>query len=201
MKPASAFCAIILFAGLVTPASAHSPFPGAGDFYNGMLHPLLVPAYLLAIISLGLLFGQHAPVSSQYAMPAFALTLVTALCIPPATSEPIPQSIMLGFVFVAGFVVAASLNVGVYLSAIFGTAIGGLIGMNSKLDALAEGLSWLSLAGSALGAVLAVVALGGTIATLRRRWQRIGVRVLGSWTAASAFLVIALTIASPNAGG
>ena len=201
MKSASSIFAVLLFAGMVSPASAHGAIPGAGDFYNGMLHPLLDPTYLLAFISLGLLIGQHAPISGQFALPTFALALIAALAAPPIMPAPFPQPVVLGLVLVAGLLVAISLDIGAYVPSLFGAVFGGLIGINSKLDAILEGLSWQFLAGSALGACIAVVLLGGLIAALDQPWQRIGVRVLGSWTAASAFLVIALAVASPKVGG
>jgi hypothetical protein len=51
------------------------------------------------------------------------------------------------------------------------------------------------LIGTGIGAclVLAVVVVGTT--RLTRAWQRIGVRILGSWMAASAMLVLALRFA------
>src|SRR5262249_51635723 len=42
-------------------ASAHAPFEGGGGFYGGVLHPLFVPAHLLAILGTGLLVGQQVP--------------------------------------------------------------------------------------------------------------------------------------------
>ena len=45
-------------------------------------------------------------------------------------------------------------------------------------------------------AAMAIVALVMAIAMLARRpWQRIGVRIAGSWIAASAILVLALRLA------
>jgi len=57
------------------------------------------------------------------------------------------------------------------------------------------------LAGTATGAILAVVLLGGLAARIGCLWQGIPVRVLGSWTAARAFLVIALSIAATGGQG
>jgi hydrogenase/urease accessory protein HupE len=37
----------------VDPATARAPFEGAGGFYSGLLHPLFVPAHLLAVTGIG----------------------------------------------------------------------------------------------------------------------------------------------------
>ena len=49
------------------------------------------------------------------------------------------------------------------------------------------------LAGTALGACLAVAVVGAMTSYLTTTWQQIAVRVLGSWIAASAILVFAMS--------
>jgi len=49
--------------------------------------------------------------------------------------------------------------------------------------------------GTALGAVVALAYATFLANYARKPWQRIGVRVVGSWIAASAILVLALTVA------
>lgn len=193
--------ACILMAATVRPADAHSPFPGIGEFYNGMLHPLVVPAYALAIVGLGLLFGQKAPRSSRLGLPAFALGLVVALAIPASLVAPLPMSILLGIVFAAGLVVALSLGLGAVGPGLFGVAGGVLIGLDAGRNAVTDSQTWIALAGLAVSATIAVALVAGFAMWLAGRWQGIGVRVLGSWTAASAFLVIALSLASTPGNG
>ena len=60
-------------------AHAHSPIEGIGDFYNGMLHPLLVPSHVLLLLALGLLRGQQGLRSMRYGLPLFVLTLCVGL--------------------------------------------------------------------------------------------------------------------------
>ena len=49
------------------------------------------------------------------------------------------------------------------------------------------------LVGTALGACLAVAVVGAMTSYLTTAWQQIAVRVLGSWIAASAILVFAMS--------
>ena len=53
----------------------------------------------------------------------------------------------------------------------------------------------------AIGAVLLLSFIGGGAAPLVRPWQRIGIRALGSWTVASAAMVLVLPFAGPRAAG
>jgi urease accessory protein len=58
-------------------ALAHSPIPGIASFYSGVLHPFVVPAQLMALLALGLLFGQRGLARLGPAVPA----LIAALAI------------------------------------------------------------------------------------------------------------------------
>ena len=51
--------ALVLLA-MAEPALAHPPPLGIGGVFGGLLHPLFVPAHVLAILGLGLLVGQQA---------------------------------------------------------------------------------------------------------------------------------------------
>ena len=52
---------------------------GIGEFYGGILHPIVVPAHVLALVMLGLLAGQRgmAAVRRTY-LGAFACLLLVA---------------------------------------------------------------------------------------------------------------------------
>jgi hypothetical protein len=52
----------------------------------------------------------------------------------------------------------------------------------------------LMLIGTALGGIVLMVVIVEIATRLTHPWQRIAARVLGSWIAASAILVLALTL-------
>lgn len=62
---------------------AHSPIRGVGTFYAGFLHPLLIPAHLLALVALGLWLAQQQPGGRRVAIAGFALALLPALALAP----------------------------------------------------------------------------------------------------------------------
>lgn len=186
---------------LSAPALAHAPIKGIGVFYNGMLHPLFVPAHLLLLFGLGLLLGQHAPGMSRFGWIAFVLALWTGLFVSQVFGGGISATFLLIAALIAGLLVA----LGRPIPGMAAAALTGLAGIGIGVDSMPEPLTrketWLALAGTGLGAVLILSYVGGVAAWLRQPWQRIGIRVAGSWTAASALLVLALALAGPKAPG
>ena len=59
-------------------AWAHGEIKGVGAFYSGVLHPFLSPAHLIALVALGLLFGQRGVLASGQAMAALVAATVLA---------------------------------------------------------------------------------------------------------------------------
>ena len=60
-------------------ARAHGSLEGVGDFYAGLLHPVVAPAELVAIIAVGLLLGFCGPEHSRPGVAAFACGLLLGM--------------------------------------------------------------------------------------------------------------------------
>ncbi len=189
---------LILAVGLIGPAAAHSPIKGIGVFYNGLLHPILMPAHLLALIAVGLLIGQHAPSASRLALPAFAAAVASALLFTSVLPQIPPQWPILATALVAGLAVALARTGGWALPTLLAVAIGASVALDSAPDGIPEQQVWLALLGTGLGALLVVTYLGGLAAWFDRPWQKIAVRALGSWVAASAILALTLDFLPAN---
>ena len=94
----------------------------------------------------------------------------------------------------AGLVVLAW-DVSDSLIGLMAFAAGSALPLNAPPHEITIASATASQAGLAVAA-MAIVALVMAIAILARRpWQRIGVRIAGSWIAASAILVLALRLA------
>lgn len=193
------FVALALSLLALTPSAlAHSPIKGIGTFYNGVLHPVLVPAHLLLIVGLGLLLGQHAPRLSRYGWFAFVAAFWIGLALGQASSG-MPETALLILALIAGVLVVLEWSFGVVGVVALAIAAGLCIGLDSLSDAVQTGERWLAMAGMAVGGLLVVSYVGGVAAAMVQPWQRIGIRVAGSWTVASAALVLALAVAAPTA--
>jgi urease accessory protein len=181
---------------------AHTPIDGIGSFYGGMLHPLVVPAHVLLLVGLGLLLGQNGMRHAEAALPAFGLGLLLGLSSAALRfAEPLPAPILLAGAAAGGLLLAASLPLPRALTAVAAVAVGFLLGMDSAPDAQAPGERAMALAGVGLTAILLVIYLVGIAEYCRRPWQRIGIRILGSWIAAIAILSLALAAAGDDARG
>lgn len=177
----------------VASALAHAPIQGIGTFYNGLLHPVLVPEHLLLIVGVGLLLGQHDRQSSPYGWFVFVVTFCVALAAGHVFGAAIPQPLLLILALVAGGCVALERSLGVWLLVMIMAAAGLAIGLDSRPDGIPPREIWLAQTGTAIGGVLLLSYVGGTAISLTRPWQRIAIRAAGSWAAASAVIVLSLT--------
>ncbi len=128
-------------------------------------------------------------------MPAFIVTLVAALAVP---TPPVSEIALLYLALACGLVAVLAFDTGATGPAAFAVAIAAIIGNTVNADISPEQSPWLIRAGSALGATLVIIFFGGFTALLKNRWNGIVVRVLGSWVAAVALMIIALSL-SPGA--
>jgi urease accessory protein len=159
----------------------------------GMLQPLLVPAHVLVLLAIGLLVGQQG--SSALPLAVFALGVAVGLAaIAFAARQTFALNLLLAAAGSAGVLVAVAQPVPA-TSTLLAGASGLALGLDSPPQAISLAVAVQTLIGTGLGAWLAFVAVVAGTRGLKRLWQGIGVRVLGSWVAASAILVLALRFA------
>jgi urease accessory protein len=177
------------------PASANT-IEGLGGLAGGLLHPVLTPTHALALLGLALLIGQQP--RGQRALPQllFALALAAGLlALALAVGETPAGTVLLGGAAISGVLVATALRLSLLLLGPLAAAIGASIGLDSPPEVMSLQEAVLMLIGTGLGATIALALLVAGAARMARDWQQIGVRVLGSWTAASALLAIAVRFA------
>lgn len=183
----------IAFVLLAGPAYAHAPPIGIGGFWGGLLHPYFVSAHGAAIVALGLLVGQQGwgrvtPIVFIAALVA-GLGLIWLAVVPRYVNEA-----LLVLAVVCGLLVALARPLPELIGIVFGVLIGVAVGLDSPPEVLSVREANLMLIGTGLGASLfLVLAIEGAL-QLVKPWQRIGVRVAGSWIAAAAILVLALNV-------
>jgi len=163
---------------------------------GGLLHPLTTPAHALALLALGLLVGQQRGAARRVSTTAFAAGLIAGLAaIASALGPTAADVVVLVVAALAGLLVALArplpLVAGVPLMALSGAALG----LDSPPQATSVTVAIAMLIGTGLGACLAFAVVATCAGRLAAAWQRIGMRILGSWIAASALLVLALRFA------
>jgi hypothetical protein len=164
--------------------------------FIGGLAQFFIPSHLLAVAAIGLLAGQHAPRFPLRVLATFAIGLIAGSLMVASAIRQNPASLGLLTLAVAGAgLVVLAWAVSDWLIGLMAFATGSALALNAPPHEITIANAVAAQAGLAVAA-MAIVALVMTIAMLARRpWQRIAVRVLGSWIAASAILVLALRLA------
>lgn len=166
-------------------------------FAGGLLQPLALPAHALALLGLGLLIGQQRRGQRLPLLAAFVVGLAAGLtAIAFAVGETPAADILLAVTGLSGLLVAIGRPLPVAAVALLAAVAGAVLGLDSPPEAISIAVAMSMLIGTGLGAglVLALVVAGTSLLAgpPERFVPRIGVRILGSWIAASALLVLAL---------
>lgn len=177
--------------------SAHPVFGGAGGFYGGLLHPVLVPAHVMAIVASASLIAQQDPRwtwPTHWLSPAgFATGLVVGMiAIADAYVPAFSYEAVLALALASGALLAVAIQLPSILAGALALAIGFAIALDSPPDAMTLREAIVVQLGTFCGATILFAAAIEIAARLRRNWQQIGLRIIGSWIAASAVLVLAL---------
>jgi urease accessory protein len=177
------------------PAFAHPPPLGIPGFFGGVLHPAFVPAHFMAMLGIGILAGQQAPQWGRATPATFILALIAGLAVLTVGVAPRwAGEAVLTLALASGALVALARPLPAALGCALAAAAGVAIGLDSPPDVLSLREANLMLIGTALGGTLLFVVILEIATRLTQPWQRIGARILGSWIAASAILVLALRL-------
>jgi urease accessory protein len=161
-------------------------------FVDGLLNPLTTPAHALTLLALALLMArqpQRFVVLVIFALGVAAgfLAIVLAVETTPARTVLLAVAAMLGAMVAAAW--APTLLVWL-LAAIGGAALA----LDSPPQAVRIAEAYATLAGTAIGACVMLVVVAVIAGHSNADWQRLGVRIVGSWIAASAILVLAVQL-------
>jgi len=190
----AAICAALLLLPPVS-ASAHVVIPDIGGFPGGALHPILVLSHALALIALGLLAGMQRLPIRLLLIGYFVAGMIAAFALVSlAFASDRAEFAVLMLAVVTGLVLAAMPRVPTAIAGMI-SATGGAILIDSVPPVPSVTETVLALSGTALAATALVALVAFASAALPAFWQRYGVRVAGSWIAASAILVLALRLA------
>lgn len=195
-RHAAAFAALLAAAG---DAAAHGSAQGLGTFFGGTIHPLIEPAHLIALVTLGLVIGQRGPDANRGSLFAFAAALAAGLAAAGLGWPFATDVLVLSVAALAGLVVAASLALPRAVVATVGGALGIGVGLGSAPESASGGALVATLLGTEVGAIVWLLNVVALVSSLKQPWLLILVRVVGSWATASSVLVLALWLSGKGA--
>ena len=188
-RVAAAAAALLLWNA--QPAQAHLVTTGLGPVYDGAAHLARSPGDVALVVALTLLAAMRGARFGRALLallPAVWLAGGTAGLLFPAAAT-LEWAVALCFLL-AGLLVAAdrdlSLPSVVTLCAMMGALQGYLTGSAFATSAAGG----LELTGSVAVVLVVVTLLAGFVVSLKAFWARVGVRVLGSWIAATGLLML-----------
>ena len=175
-------------------AEAHVSSGGIVDSYGGLLHPFTEPLHILTLLGLGFLLTQQG----SKAPPLGWLTCISAALIGLAAGSFIialssGTGLMALCILLGGLVAWRPVISLAGALAISGMA-GFLLGMDSVAVTPGLGSTLIWMLSVATGVAVALLIVMGWGDYFRKEWQQIGIRVIGSWIAASALLVLTLNL-------
>lgn len=178
-------------------AGAHSPIEGLGTFYSHFLHPATVLPHALLLVAVSLMLGQQGRSIAQVALGALGAAFATGLATATAGGLDIVSEHVLVFSsLVIGGLVCLDLRMPIAIPVLVATGTGLAIGLDSAISINGLRDTVLAVAGLAVGVFyLAIVIVGLTVAA-EKHWQRLAIRIGGSWIFAISVMVIALSMAS-----
>jgi len=191
MRAAVRLLPLALLAGVPGSAQAHLVNSGLGPFYNGMLHLLLSPGDLLAVLAVGLLAGQSGKASARWVTIALPLAwggvALAGLALGTAAG---PGSVQVALLILLGVLVAAGVQLSPSVMASLGALTGLVHGLENAGAFVASDSGLVAVAGAAAAVLVLTLLIAALAVSLRAAWTRIALRVGGSWIAAIGMLML-----------
>lgn len=167
-------------------------------FWQGCLHPFLVPAHLMVLLALGLLLGQQVRLSLRLGLGLFVLSVLLALVLTRLLPRiQYGELILLFLALVLGLLVILKrqLPLGLVLSLSFSAAM--LLGLDSRvpfLPGLEASKIYLHLLGTGISLSFILILLASLSFYLNKLMAGIAVRIIGAWITAGSLMVLALLV-------
>lgn len=172
---------------------------GAGDFYAGLLHPLLVPGEALVLVAAGLLLGTSGRTACRLGLPALAAGLVLGLVVGRVISPSLATPLLLAVALSVAAVVVTGLRLPAIPASMFATLAGAAVGIDAQPEAAVLSSRLVAGAATLLGGTALALVVVGLVLDRVHPWQRIAGRVVASWVVACAILYFAwLLVPTPG---
>jgi urease accessory protein len=161
----------------------------------GGIAQIAAPTNLLALFALGLLCGQNAARMPVVAPAAFAIGLFGgSVLVALAVRDPPVVLGLLALAAIAGLTVAIAWPLPAIVNHALALATGAALALNSPPQAISIPAAVAAQLATGVAALAGLTLVAFIAMKAQRDWQRIGIRIVGSWIAASAILVLVLRL-------
>jgi hypothetical protein len=192
---------LVFFLLSIEPALAHAPLLGIGGVAGGVLHAVLIPEHGMSLVALGLVMGRQDRSARRSGEFIFLAALFLGLiAVTLKVEQTLATDVLIAAIGILGLLIAAAWTppfLGWLLACIAGAALA----LDSVPEVASRSEEIRMLIGSGIGAALALAVVAEGSVRLDGNVPRIAMRVLGSWMAAIAMLVVALRIVTRIAIG
>lgn len=176
-------------------ASAHAPTEGLSTFYAYFLHPVSVPAHALLIIATALLLGRSGGSAVQWGLAGMSLGLCAGVgLVAGGAAVATDQRLLLALALATGAAVAVDFTLAMVGALVLAAIVGAVVLLDSEVASPTTRQGFLAGAGIVCGVLYTTIVVAGLTVGLTQRWQRIGMRIVGSWIAAIALLVLSVAV-------
>ena len=174
-------------------AQAHLVTSGAGPFFDGVAHFFVSLDDLLVVVALSLFAGLLGKASARWVLLSLPLAWLIGMLLGvyfamPWDSDAWATGVTL---LVAGLFLAINPTLPVWGVAVMVAALGFCHGSWNGVAMRATQTSTIASLGIVTAATVVTLLLSATAASVHIPWQKIALRVIGSWIAAFGLLAIA----------
>ena len=187
---------VALLLALPASASAHTVASGVGYFFGGVLHPLTTPAHVLLLLGLGIYLGQQVPLKLKASL--FVFVTVSALALGLTITglvKTVPPPLIISLALLAGVLVALEIPPAAWVSRGLFVLAALAVGLDSAVE---TGTGWVvvkTLLGTWTGLIIIVADVAFYSSKFTKwQWQRVGLRVAGSWITAASLMILAFAL-------
>jgi hydrogenase/urease accessory protein HupE len=187
--------AVVSLWSLPGTAHAHLVTTGLGPVYDGISHLFLTFEDLLPVIAMALLAGLNGPPAARRVLFALPLAwLAAGVAGHWSGMAMLPAGFTALSLLALGILTAADRRLAPSLVAAVAVLLGLVHGWLNGAGIAAAGRETSGLVGIAGAIFLLVSLIAALVVSLRRPWNRIAVRVAGSWIAAIGLLQLGWTL-------
>ncbi|MFL6796853.1 MAG: hypothetical protein ACJ8F3_05520 [Xanthobacteraceae bacterium] len=167
-----------------------------GSFLAAVLEMITAPAHVLGIVALGLLAGPCSGRWHASVVAPFTIGMVPGLAaVAAGFSQSSAGDVLLAIAGVTAALVIVGKPLPFFVSSALAFTGGMALGLDIAPQAISIRIAIATMIVAAVVVVLGFAAFASLAAHTTRDWQRIGVRIVASWIAATVVLVLALRFA------